>query len=64
MYIGAGIQQIACFLQIAQPAKLLLGVGENRGYIHLMFAFFNPRAEDNYNDNVALSYMLPVRDED
>lgn len=51
-------------MQIAQPAKLLLGVGENRGYIHFMYAFFNPRAEDNYNENIALSYMLPVRDED
>lgn len=51
-------------LQVAQPAKLLLGVGENRGYIHFMFAFLDPRSEENYNDSIALSYMLPVRDED
>lgn len=32
--------------------------------MHFMFAFRDTRGEDSFNDNLLLSFMLPVRNED
>jgi hypothetical protein len=50
-------------MQVAQPAKLLLGIAEKGGHVHFMFAFPGEN-EESHNDNISLSYTLPVRDYD
>ena len=49
--------------QLTQPAQLLCGIGENLGYVHLLFVFRNPLSEAGYDDNMSLSFKLPVRED-
>ena len=51
--------------QLTLPAQLLCGVAQGGGYLHVMFVYRDPAARDDqaYDDNVSLSYKLPVRDE-
>lgn len=49
--------------QLTQPAQLLCGIGENLGYVHLLFIFRDPFSEGGYDDNMGLSFKLPVRDD-
>ncbi|KAK9829193.1 hypothetical protein WJX72_004433 [[Myrmecia] bisecta] len=49
--------------QLTSPAQLLCGIGENQGHVHLMFVYRDPNSEAGFDDNISLSYKLPVRDD-
>ena len=51
-------------LQVAQPARLLLGIAERGAYVHFMFAFPDREDGDAHNENISLTYTVPVRDID
>ena len=51
-------------LQVAAPGKLLIGIAENRGHVHFMFVFGDPFSDGGYDDNISLSYKMPIRDDD
>ena len=51
-------------LQVAQPARLLLGIAEKGAYVHFMFAFPDREDGDVHNENISLTYTVPVRDID
>ena len=38
-------------------------IAENGGYAHMMFVHRDPFSDVGYDDNISLSYKLPVRDE-
>ena len=48
--------------QLTQPAQLLCGIAES-GYVHFMFVYKDPMRDVGYDDDISLSYRLPVRDE-
>ncbi len=48
--------------QLTQPAQLLCGIAES-GYVHFMFVYKDPMKDVGYDDDISLSYRLPVRDE-
>jgi HUS1 checkpoint protein len=50
--------------QISQPARLLCGISDNLGHVHIMFVHRDPCSEDEFDDSVSLSYKLPVRVDD
>ena len=48
--------------QLTQPAQLLCGIAES-GYVHFMFVYKDPMRDAGFDDDISLSYRLPVRDE-
>ena len=48
--------------QLTQPAQLLCGIAES-GYVHFMFVYKDPMRDVGYDNDISLSYRLPVRDE-
>lgn len=49
--------------QVAGPEKLLCGIAEGGGHVHFMFVFRDPMSDAGYDDSIALSFKLPVRDD-
>ena len=47
----------------AQPAQLLCGIAERGAHVHLMFVYRDPFSDGGYDDNISLSYKLPVRED-
>ncbi|GLC59424.1 hypothetical protein PLESTB_001484600 [Pleodorina starrii] len=45
-----------------EPAQVLCGISEGGGHVHIMHVFRDPHREDAYDDNVTLTFKLPVRD--
>ena len=43
--------------------QALCGVGEGQSYVHFMFVYKDPLGEAEYDDNISLSYKLPVLQE-
>lgn len=50
--------------QVVQPLKLLLGIANEGAYVHFVFVFPPISEESEHNENIALSYTVPVRDLD
>ena len=48
--------------QLTQPAQLLCGIAES-GYVHFMFVYKDPMRDVGFDNDISLSYCLPVRDE-
>ena len=46
-----------------QPAQLLCGIAERGAHVHLMFVYRDPFSDGGYDDNISLSYKLPVRED-
>eukprot|EP00884_Botryococcus_braunii_P015936 jgi/Botrbrau1/3025/Bobra.0070s0021.1 len=49
--------------QLTEPAKVLLGISENSGYVHLIFVYNDPYAEGGVDQDISLAFKLPVREE-
>jgi len=49
--------------QVAHPTRLLLGIAEEGAFVHFLFAFPGENGQV-YNENIALSYIVPIRNED
>ena len=47
--------------QLTQPAQLYCGIAET-GYVHFMFVYKDPMRDAGFDDDISLSYQLPVRD--
>ncbi|KAL0029993.1 hypothetical protein WJX77_012183 [Trebouxia sp. C0004] len=47
--------------QLTQPAQLYCGIAET-GYVHFMFVYKDPMKDAGFDDDISLSYQLPVRD--
>ena len=43
--------------------QALCGIGEGQSYVHFMFVNRDPLGEAEYDDNISLSYKLPVLQE-
>ena len=54
-------------VQILRPhdpvLQALCGIGEGQSYVHFMFVYRDPLGEAEYDDNISLSYKLPVLQE-
>ncbi|KAL3150371.1 hypothetical protein ABBQ32_000210 [Trebouxia sp. C0010 RCD-2024] len=48
--------------QLTQPAQLLCGIAES-GYVHFMFVYKDPMRDVGYDNDISLSYCLPVRED-
>jgi HUS1 checkpoint protein len=49
--------------QLTLPAQLLCGIAERGAHVHFMFVYRDPLSDGGYDDNVSLSYKLPVRED-
>ncbi|KAL4425766.1 hypothetical protein ABPG75_009782 [Micractinium tetrahymenae] len=49
--------------QLTQPAQLLCGIAEREAHVHMMFVYRDPFSDGGYDDNISLSYKLPVRED-
>ena len=49
--------------RLSAVLQALCGVGEGQSYVHFMFVYKDPLGEAEYDDNVSLSYKLPVLQE-
>lgn len=49
---------------LSEPAQLLCGIDAHKGYVHVMYVYRPPDPNEPYDDSLALSFKLPVRDED
>lgn len=49
--------------QLTQPAKVLMGIAENRGYVHIIFVYNDPYAEGGVDADISLAFKMPVREE-
>ena len=59
----------SCIAEAEAPARPLLpcpllrpAPAEGGGHVHFMFVFRDPYNDAGYDDNISLSYKLPVRD--
>ncbi|KAF6255077.1 DNA damage checkpoint protein [Scenedesmus sp. NREL 46B-D3] len=50
--------------QLSQPSRILFGIAEGCGHVHVMFVYRDPNTEAAYDDSLTLGFKLPVRDED
>ncbi|GFH12191.1 checkpoint protein [Haematococcus lacustris] len=48
---------------LSAPAQILCGVGEGAAHVHIMFVYRDPSKDHAYDETVALSFRLPVKDE-
>ncbi len=48
------------FKKVGALWQVLCGIGEARGHLHFMFVYRDPFSEAGYDDNISLSYKLPV----
>lgn len=49
--------------QLTQPAQLLCGIAERGAHVHMMFVYRDPFSDGGYDDNISLSFKLPVRED-
>ncbi|KAL4859888.1 hypothetical protein ACK3TF_000143 [Chlorella vulgaris] len=49
--------------QLTQPAQLLCGIAERGTHVHIMFVYRDPFSDGGYDDNISLSFKLPVRED-
>lgn len=47
--------------QLSAPAQLLCGIAQDSGHFQMMFVHRDPFIDGQYDDNISLSYKLPVR---
>jgi len=50
-------REIMTFCALMQA---LCGIAEGDSYVHFMFVYKDPLGEAEYDDNISLSYKLPV----
>jgi HUS1 checkpoint protein len=49
--------------QLTQPAKVLMGLAQSGGYVHFMFVYTDPFADAGVDEDINLSFKLPVRED-
>ena len=47
-----------------QPGQALVGIADDGGFVHFMFAFADMEQANGYDDSISLSCKLPVRVEE
>ena len=47
-----------------QPGQALVGIAEDGGFVHFMFAFADLEQANGYDDNISLSCKVPVKVEE
>ncbi len=57
-------KQVSIVLSLLEALlQALCGIGEGQSYVHFMFVYKDPLGEAEYDDNISLSYKLPVLQE-
>ena len=48
--------------QLTEPAKVLLGIPEDGGCLHVVFVYSDPAKGDAIDECISLSCLLPVQE--
>ena len=56
-------EALHCARWLMQPAQLLCGIAARGAHVHIMFVYRDPFSDGGYDDNISLSFKLPVRED-